>query len=318
MARPKVSVIIPTYNRRDLLVRAIDSVLAQTLPVEEIIVIDDGSTDGTGEALRGRFGSRLICLRQDNAGVSAARNRGITMAQGEYLSLLDSDDEWLPEKTLRQVRWLDAHPAFGMVLCDVLRVTLEGQLVDVFRRREFIPEDGRVLRWVLRNPALAPLSAMFRREVIDTVGGFDANLRTAEDIEFHLRVAREWPIGVVSEALARATRGHDGLSSLPGTYDDYQDVMEGFVASSRGKVPDVDLDAGLAWACVRNARGLIFLDQWAKAWRLTLRALGHAPDWGVRGAALALLPLSLRRAGAKAFGKVAGGDLGRGPAVGEQ
>jgi glycosyltransferase involved in cell wall biosynthesis len=268
--------------------------------------------------LRSRFGSRLTCLRQDNAGVSAARNRGLAVAQGEYLSLLDSDDEWLPDKTLRQAQWLDAHPAYGMVLCDVMRVTREGQLIDVFRRREFIPEDGQALRWVLRNPALAPLSAMFRREVIDTVGGFDPGLRTAEDIEFHLRVARQWPIGVVSESLARAMRGHDGLSSFQGTYDDDQHVMDRFVAQCRGEVPDVDLDAGLARACVRNARGLIFCDRWAEALRLTLRALGHAPDWPLRREALQLLPLALRRTLAKARGKVPLGNPGSGPGVSEK
>lgn len=309
--------VIPTYNRRDLLPRAIESVLAQTFPVEQVIVVDDGSTDGTGEALRRRFGSRLTWVRQDNAGVSAARNRGLALAQGAYLSLLDSDDEWLPEKTLRQTQWLDAHPGFGMVLCDVMRVTQEGRLIDVFRRREFIPEDGEVLRWVLRNPALAPVSAMFRREVIDSVGGFDPGLRTAEDIEFHLRVARKWPIGVVSESLARATRDHNGLSSLPGTYDDYQAVMERFVAKCRGEVPDADLDAGLAGACVRNARGFVFLGHWAKASRLTLRALSHARDWRVRREALRVLPLALRRVVATARGSIARGDLGRARVGGE-
>lgn len=317
MARPKVSVVIPTYNRRDLLLRSIDSVLAQTLRVEEIIVVDDGSTDGTGEALKVRFGSAITYLRQDNAGVSAARNRGLAIAQGEYLSLLDSDDEWLPEKTCRQAKWLDEHRAFGMVLCDVLLVTREGQLIDVFRRRDFIPEDGLVLRWVLRNPALAPASAMFRREVIETVGGFDPSLKTAEDIEFHLRVAAKWPIGIVNESLARAMREHDGLSALVSTYDDYQNVVERFVAQHRGVVPDADLNAGLAWACTRNARGFILCDRWTEAVRLFLRALNCAPDWRVRGEALLLLPLALRRTLAKARGRIPPRNPGREPRVGE-
>ena len=90
---PETSVIIPTWNRRDMVARAIDSVLAQTRPVEEIIVVDDGSSDGTGEYLVQRYGERITCVRQDNAGVSAARNRGLAMARGRYLALLDSDDE---------------------------------------------------------------------------------------------------------------------------------------------------------------------------------------------------------------------------------
>ncbi|MBK8743116.1 MAG: glycosyltransferase family 2 protein [Betaproteobacteria bacterium] len=302
--RPRVSVIIPTYNRRDLVLNAIGSVLAQTLPVDEIIVVDDGSGDGTADALQRHFGSRVLYVRQDNAGVAAARNHGLAIARGDYLALLDSDDEWLPEKNSRQVQWLDAHPDFGMVLCDVIRVTKGGEIVDVFRRREFIPEDGLVLRWVLRNPALAPVSAMIRRGVLADIGGFNTGLRTAEDIEFHLRVARRWPIGVVSESLVRAMRGHDGLSALASTYDDYQGVVERFVAECRGDVPDEDLDAGLAWACVRNARGMLLQGRWMDARRLTLRALRHAPDWAVRREALLLLPLALRRGMARARGKV--------------
>lgn len=308
MARPRVSVIIPTYNRRALVPHAIRSVLAQTLPVEEILVVDDGSTDGTAEALQREFGARLTFVRQENAGVSAARNRGLAMAQGEFLSLIDSDDVWLPGKTMRQVQWLEAHPGFGMVLCDVERVDSSGRRINVFRRREFIPEDGPVLKWVLRNPALVPASALFRREVYESVGGFDAGLRTAEDIDFHLRVARRWPIGVVSETLARALRDHDGLSALAQTYDDYQHVVERFVAGCRGEVPDPDLDAGLAHASVRNARGHIFAGRWKDAAGLAMRGVRFAPDWTVRRQALGLLPLALRRVLAQARGKLWPGE----------
>ncbi len=274
---------------------AIRTVLAQTMPVEEILVVDDGSTDGTHEALADEFGERVTVVRQANAGVSAARNRGLAMARGEFLALLDSDDEWLPEKTERQVRWLEAHPEFGMVVCDVDRVDARGRRIDVFRRREFFPEDGRILKWVLRNPSLTPVSVLMRREVFETVGGFDTALRTAEDIEYHLRIARQWPIGVVDEILVRAMRGHDGLSALAQTYDDYQRVVETFAAGCRGQVPDADLDAGIAHACLRNARGLLFAGRWGDAAGLTWRAVRLAPDPAVRREALALSALALRR-----------------------
>jgi glycosyltransferase involved in cell wall biosynthesis len=149
-----VSAIIPTWNRRELVQRAIDSALAQTRPPEEIIVVDDGSTDGTGDALRSRYGDligeRIVYHRQDNAGVSAARNAGMRLARGRYFALLDSDDLWHPEKNARQLAWLDAHPDFGMVLCDVVRVDADGTPFDVFRRREVLPEDGWALRWLRR------------------------------------------------------------------------------------------------------------------------------------------------------------------------
>jgi glycosyltransferase involved in cell wall biosynthesis len=108
--RLKVSVIIPTYNRQARVLRAIDCVLAQTSPVDEIIIVDDGSTDGTAEAIHARHGSRIKVLRQGNQGVSAARNNGIREAQGEWIAFLDSDDVWLPTKMESQ---FEALASFG-------------------------------------------------------------------------------------------------------------------------------------------------------------------------------------------------------------
>lgn len=273
-----------------MVTRAIDSVLAQTHPVEEIIVIDDGSTDGTCEYLAHRYGERITCVRQDNAGVSAARNRGLAMARGRYLALLDSDDEWLPEKTARQVRYLQDNPGIGMVLCNVLRVNADGSLIDVFDRRGQIPVDGPALPQVLCDPALAPLSVMMRREVYETVGGFDEGLRTAEDLDFHLRVAARWPIGVVAEPLARALRGHDGLSALASTEDDYVRVMERAAGAAVGVVPEALRRQALATAYVKNAEGCIWRGRYREGWRLARKAWRLGPSPTLRRRLLRLLP----------------------------
>jgi len=98
----KVSAIIPTYNRRTRVLRAIDSVLAQTVPVDEIIVVDDGSTDGTVDAIHTQYGSQVTVVRQENGGVSVARTRAVEEARGEWVAFLDSDDVWLPTKMERQ------------------------------------------------------------------------------------------------------------------------------------------------------------------------------------------------------------------------
>ena len=290
-----VSAIIPTYNRRQLVLRAIHSALAQTQTVEEIIVIDDGSTDGTGEALAAEFGDRIVYARQANAGVSAARNRGMAMARGRYFALLDSDDEWLPDKTARQLEWLEAHPDFGMVLCDVERIDADRRPIDVFRRRDVIPEDGWVLGRVLQDPALAPVSAMFRREVFADIGGFDESLATAEDLDFHLRVASRWQVGVVEEVLARAIRGHDGLSALERTYDDYTLVIERAVAGAGDGIPAADRQRALAAAYLRNARGAIFANRFGDAWRWTRKATRTSADAGIRNDARGTRLLALKR-----------------------
>lgn len=278
------------------MIRAIETVLAQTRAVEEIIVVDDGSTDGTGHALQARFGDRIRYVWQANAGVSAARNHGMRLAQGRYFALLDSDDEWLPDKTQVQIEWLQARPDFGMVVCDVQRVDRDGALIDVFHRREVIREDGRVLRYLIHNPALAPASAILRREVFEDIGGFDESLRTAEDIDFHLRIAQRWPIGVVELPLVRAMRGHDGLSAESSTYDDYVRVVEAAVQRARGEVEARELDQALASTYARNARGMIIRGRWRDGWRLARKAWGLAQEADTRRELLRLAPFAARRA----------------------
>ena len=113
---PRVSVVIPTYNRAGCLPRAIDSVLAQTFDDYEIIVIDDGSSDNTSEVLAA-YGDRVCVVKQVNQGVSAARNHGIRVARGEFVAFLDSDDEWLPRKLEAQVQYLNSHSDVGFAGC---------------------------------------------------------------------------------------------------------------------------------------------------------------------------------------------------------
>ena len=253
---PLVSTVIPTFNRLADVVIAVRTALAQTYPSQEVIVVDDGSTDGTRDRLEAEYGQRLTILRTERLGVSGARNHGMAAARGDYLALLDSDDEWLPEKLDAQVRFLEARPDYGMVVTDVVQMDRERQAYGLLRRREAIPEDGEVLKYVLRQPALAPSSALIRRRVLDDVGPFDTSLPTAEDLDFHLRVAARWRIGVIAEPLTRAMRGHDGLSSLPRTYTDYLAVMERFMAA-HPEIPERDRHAGLQAATLRNLRGLL-------------------------------------------------------------
>jgi len=298
MTAPIISAVITTFQRRVLVVGAIQSALAQTRPLDELIVVDDGSTDGTGEAIRREFGDRVRYVWQHNAGVSAARNRGLAMARGQLLALLDSDDRWDADKTRLQSAWLEEHPGYGMVLSDVARVDGDGRPIDVLRRRAAIPEDGDVLRWVLRDPVLVPASVMFRREVFESVGGFDAALATAEDLDFHLRVARDWKIGVIEQPLVTAMRGHDGLSATAGSYADYVLVFERFIPTVRTRLPAAMLGASLALACRRSARGLLQEGRWNEAWRLVRRAWSVAPALGERACLLSLTPIAARRAAA--------------------
>lgn len=278
--RPLVSAVIPTYNRaRDARI-AVATALSQTYPEIEVIVVDDGSTDGTAEALQQEFGDRIRVLRKANGGVSSARNHGLAAACGDYLALLDSDDEWLPSHVEAQIDLLERRPDFGMVLTDVVAMDERRQELDLFRRRDILPEDGDVLRWVLRNPALVPASATFRRAVYVDVGGFDETLRTAEDLDFHLRVALRWKIAVVEQPLTRAMRGHDGLSELAQTYQDYVGVIESFVEGNRDRIAPPDRDAALLHAYARNARGFLCAGDVREAVRCAVRCARRARTGG--------------------------------------
>ncbi len=274
---PLVTAVIPTFNRSADLCVAVRTAVAQTYPADrlEIVVIDDGGADDTEAVLSREFGARIRYLRQANAGVSAARNLGMASAQGELLALLDDDDEWLPAKIERQVEVLTARPDIGMVLTDVERMDERRVGFEIFRRREFIPRDGWVLPEVLRNPALAPASAMFRRSVLEAVGGFDEGLRTAEDLDFHLKVALRFPIAVIDEPLTRAMRGHQGLSALSRTTRDYVAVVERFVQANAGAIAPRDRDAALFWAYSRNARGVLWNGGLGEAAALATRAASH-------------------------------------------
>lgn len=280
--------------------RTIESALGQTRAVDEIIVVDDASTDGTREALAERFGTSIRYVRlESNHGVSAARNAGIARARGRFIALLDSDDIWAPTKTEIQAGWLEAHPDFGMVLCDVGRMDAAWQPLDTMRRREVIRHDGWVLGSLLRNPALVPSSAMFRREVVEDIGGFDPVLRSAEDLDFHLRVAHRWRIGVVEQVLVEVMRDHDGLSADASTYDDYVLVMERTVRGLRGTVADKVLDRALAETYARNASGMLIMSRTAEAMALAWRALRAAPDIDGYMAVMRFAGFALRRGAAR-------------------
>jgi glycosyltransferase involved in cell wall biosynthesis len=291
---PLVSTVIPTFDRRYDVVIAVGTALAQTYGAQEIIVVDDGSTDGTAERLREAYGDAVTILHTGHLGVSAARNHGIAAAAGQYIALLDSDDVWAPEKLARQVSYLEARPTFGMVVTDVVQMDSGRNAYDVLRRRDAIPEDGEVFRNVLRQPALAPSSAMFRRRVVEEVGAFDTTLPTAEDIDFHLRVAQRFPIGVIAEPLTSCMRGNGGLSSEPRTYADYMFVMERFLLDHRHEISAGERRAALRAAALRNMRGMLAMGLLSEALALGARVAGRART-GKEVAALARMAPAIVR-----------------------
>ncbi len=300
MTQPLVSVIIPTYNRAPLVLRAVRSVLAQDYPRLEVIVVDDGSTDGTAELLESEVGDEIRVIRQANAGVSTARNTGLATAKGDILGFLDSDDQWLPTKTTRQVDYLARHPEVGMVVCDYNIVDEQGDLIVRCRRRKQYGPDGWVLPNVVRNPILVPSTILLRRSVYLDVGGFDPDLRTAEDLDLHLRISASHQIGVVDEALVTYLRGAGSLSDDVSSYSDYVFVVRRFVAGHRDRLSPRDAREAVFGAQFKLARGLMWEGEASEALRAGARCLPQVS--GVRDG-LALGELVLRVAAGKVRGR---------------
>jgi glycosyltransferase involved in cell wall biosynthesis len=184
---PTVSVIIPTYNRRAYVQEAIDSVLAQTYTDYEIIVIDDGSIDGTGEALRERYGDRIHYEWQENGGSASARNHGLRCSAGRYVQFLDSDDLILPAKLQQQVARLDANPELDVLYCSFRYFT--DVSCDLFAPDWFRHVSEDPLRELIAGSAFPLHAVLARRSALDKEGGFCEALVSAEDWDLWLRLA---------------------------------------------------------------------------------------------------------------------------------
>lgn len=198
-----ISVIIPTKNRKQLLKKAIQSVLMQTYRDFECIIVDDGSTDGTEEAVREFQDSRLRYLRieeKDSRGGNYARNQGIKNTTGEYVAFVDDDDEWLPDKLRLQKDYLDKNPDVGMVYCPFYKYYVEDN-----RRQKIVPNlscRGDCSKRIFTHIPCVSVTMMVRRDILEKVGYFDENLRFWQEYDLCIRICQITKIGYVNKYLA--------------------------------------------------------------------------------------------------------------------
>lgn len=205
----EISVIIPAYNRPLELKRAVESVLGQTVPPGEIIVIDDGSEEDPGPALA-PFGGRVTLVRRPHRGPAAARNTGIQAAAGQWLAFLDSDDWWLPQKLERQVAWHQDNPGFLISQTDEIWIR-NGRRVNP--RKYHLKPYGDIFYLSLERCLISPSTVMINRRLLREIGGFDEELAVCEDYDLWLRISSRYPVGLIEEKLVTKTGGHaDQLS----------------------------------------------------------------------------------------------------------
>lgn len=210
----KVSVIIPAYNRVDYIDQAITSVLQQTYANIELIVIDDGSTDGTYEKIKD-YGDKLTLLTHQqrcNRGQSAAINLGLLRASGEYIAILDSDDYWELDKLKTQVDFFEKNPSVGLIYSNGYAVDAVGkQLYPIYNSEHTEPNDPNA---VLLDCYIAlPVNSLVRKNIYDRVGDFNENYRAAQDHDMLIRIAEVAELAYLPSSLWYYRRHADTISS---------------------------------------------------------------------------------------------------------
>lgn len=200
-----VSVIIPTYNRKHTLGRALDSVIAQQHCVEEIILIDDGSSDNTSEWAKENY-PNVILLAQNNKGVSAARNAGIARASGQWIALLDSDDYWYPKKIGQQLQTLQKLEHIRLCHSDEHWIRHGKRVNQMNKHRK---TGGWIFEQCLPLCAISPSASLIKKSVFDELGGFDESMPACEDYDYWLRLCSREPVAYVDDALIQKFGGHD-------------------------------------------------------------------------------------------------------------
>jgi len=240
-AKPAVSIIVPTYNRSAFIGEAINSVLQQTFSDFELIVIDDGSTDSTGEIVDAFKDERLVFIQQENAGRSAARNRALATARGKYIAFLDSDDTYLRDKLERQVNFMEAHPEIGMIYTSAKCIDAEG---NILKNHVYVASvSGQIYRQVafFRPVTITLPTVMLRREVLDNVGGFDEKMERFEDTDLWRRISKRYQVGALNYPTC-LLRTHDDNTLRTQNPVKITNAIEYYVAKIFREDADMDSD----------------------------------------------------------------------------
>jgi glycosyltransferase involved in cell wall biosynthesis len=200
-----VDIIIPAFNAAKYLPFALQSVLAQTFEDWRVLLVDDGSTDNIAQVIasfQDRFGPKMLCIRQENRGLPAARNTAIRASTAEFLALLDADDAWLPCRLEESIKILRERPLAGLSYGGITGIDPEGQLGDTFLGNSKHTE-GKIAPYIYMRAVELPCpSVTFRRKCIDEVGLFDESMRATEDRDLWLRIALRYDVAYVPKVLA--------------------------------------------------------------------------------------------------------------------
>lgn len=274
--RPLVSIITPTYNRADFIGEAVESVLVQTYPHFEFLIVDDGSDDNTSEVLAPYLSdSRIKLFRQENQGQSVARNLALAEAKGEFICFLDSDNYWPKEKLEQQVRLFEAHPETDVLYGDNVIIDENGREIS---RKNMSRYSGRIAYQMIKDNCVAMNTTMARRKCFDEMGGMSGKRRVADDYDLWLRLSAKYIFRYEPEYWAWYRVMEDQISS-----DKTRrfKVNEEIIRDFRRDYPDAlsikEFDRGFAHFHLRKGRYLGSAGSKAEGIKEIGKAIRYAP-----------------------------------------
>lgn len=276
---PTISIIIPTFNREKFIGDAIRSILVQTFQDFEIIIIDDGSTDGTADVIKSFITDKLKYIYQQNHGRSNARNHALSLATGHYITFLDSDDLYLPNKLELQVSYMDAHPDVGMIYTSAHCMDEDGNPISHYY-------DALVSGWIYQEIAFfRPITitlptVMARREVFDKVGGFDEKMERFEDTDMWRRIAKIFLVDAIPIPTCNL-RTHEGNALAGQNPQKIEDAVTYYIDKVFAEDNSIDkkiLNKGASRLCFFYAKALLTMPKaLASGCKLLFRSISYSP-----------------------------------------
>ncbi len=207
---PKVSICVPTYNRKDYLRETLDSIFAQTYKDYEVVVVDDGSTDGTAEMLK-QSNYPVRYYWQKNSGDAAARNKMIKLAKGEFITFIDSDDLLMHDAVEKMMNVMEAEGGETIVYGPYQRIDQDGNIYGRYKRKQ---HSGYITKNLFQSIFVYSCGSMFPKKVLETTGGFDTSLPVCSDYDFWLRLSLEYRFVALAEPTFKRRRHTGNLSAL--------------------------------------------------------------------------------------------------------
>jgi glycosyltransferase involved in cell wall biosynthesis len=275
---PLVSIITPTFNRLDYLPEAIDSVLSQSYQNFEMIIVDDGSTDGTGGLLESYLADKRIkYIYQSNQGQSVARNRGIAESSGEFICFLDSDNAWLQHKLERSLKEFEDFPQVDIVYGDSIFIDEKSAEIGRSAMKRY---SGRITHHLLKDNFVSMNTTMSRRKCFVEMGAFNESDRIAEDYELWLRFSTKYEFRYITVFLGFYRKMDDQISSdKKQRYAGNERLLLGFIEKYPESLTSRQLRRGMSHFYIRKARYEISARSFRSAFADIARGLKYDPWW---------------------------------------